>query len=147
MDDARTHAPWARRRLAAEFVKFGLVGVGGLFVDMGALWIALNPMGLPLLGGRVFSYLTAATFTWACNRTLTFATRAGGNLVVEWAKFLAVNAVGGLVNFLTYAAVAAGPSEIWPQVLLDYRPYIGVCLGSVAGMLINFFASKRFVFR
>ncbi len=147
MGEARADAPWARRRLAVEFVKFGLVGVAGLFVDMGALWVALNPLGLPLLGGRVLSYLAAATFTWACNRTLTFATRAGGNVIVEWAKFLAVNAVGGLVNFLTYAAVAAGASQMWPQPLLDYRPYIGVCLGSVAGMLINFFASKRFVFR
>ena len=68
-----------------QLIRFAAVGVGGLFVHMGALWVALQLVGLNLYVRRVFSYLVAATFTWACNRTLTFAGAGADGAVRQWA--------------------------------------------------------------
>lgn len=135
--------------VAGEFVRFTTIGFFGLFVDMGALWFALNVLSLNLYGGRIFSFLVAATFTWGCNRLYTFREARGGGLLGQWLKFLSVNAVGGLVNFAVYVAVLhqgaimlAGRGD-----LLAYLPYVGVAAGSAAGLFLNFAASKRLIFR
>jgi putative flippase GtrA len=137
------------KQVASEFARFAVVGTAGLFVDMGALFIAIDLIGLGYIAGRVVSYLAAATFTWACNRTITFASRGSESAVAQWARFLVVNSAGGAVNFAVYVFVVATlrgnsalPAETWPFV-----PYVGVALGSISGLVVNFTLSKRFVFR
>ena len=132
-----------------QFVRFAAVGVGGLFVDMGALWVALQLLGLNLYAGRVFSFLIAATFTWACNRSLTFAHAGTDGAMRQWARFLLFNAVGGAVNFAVYVLVAVKLREAhpWAGQVAAALPYLGVACGSVSGLAFNFLASKFLVFR
>jgi putative flippase GtrA len=132
-----------------QLVRFAAVGVGGLFVDMGALWVALQLVGLNLYAGRVFSYLVAATFTWACNRTLTFAGAGADGAMRQWARFIFFNAIGGSVNFAVYVLVAVKLREAyaWTGQLSAMLPYLGVACGSVSGLAFNFLASKFLVFR
>ena len=61
------------KRIDQQLIWFSAIGAGGLFVDIAALWFALHLIDLNLYTGRVLSFLIAATFTWACNRSLTFA--------------------------------------------------------------------------
>ena len=141
-------------RLSRELLSFGLIGLAGLFVDMAALWVAMSLLGLGQYGGRAFSYLVAATFTWWMNRTFTFRGVSRRGALRQWATFLAANALGFLANYATYVAVLHWGPPIadwlfgawWP---LDgwAWPYLGVAAGSGVGMVFNFAASKMLVFR
>lgn len=119
--------------------RFSCVGIAGFLVDTAVLYAALYA-GSGLYAGRLLSYLCAATFTWHANRRFSFAVAAppSGR---EWLKYLAANAVGGLTNLGVYsfvvASFAVGPA----------RPMVGVAIGSVAGLLINYTLSRFMVFR
>ncbi|GMN03774.1 GtrA family protein [Erythrobacter sp. MTPC3] len=122
-----------------RFARFALVGAAGFLVDIATLYGALA-IGLGLYLGRAVSYLSAATFTWAVNRRFTFSTSASPSLA-EWFRFVLANASGGLVNYITYAALVT-----WAAGLLAH-PALAVACGSVAGLAVNYAASERFVFR
>ncbi|SNR97576.1 MULTISPECIES: GtrA family protein [unclassified Azospirillum] len=140
------------RSISRELLTFALIGVGGLFVDMAALAVALHLLGLDPYGGRVFSYLMAATFTWYLNRRFTFVGVSRRAALRQWAKFLAANAVGAVVNYGVYVLVLrVGPGILTALGLADMLggllPYAGVAAGSVSGLVFNFAMSKFVVFR
>jgi len=121
-----------------RFLRFALVGAAGFFVDLAALYASLA-LGAGLYTGRVISYLCAATFTWGVNRRFTFASEVPPSFG-EWLRFLLANAIGGLVNYGTYAALVS-----WGTGLLGH-PALAVACGSIAGLVVNYLASSRFVF-
>lgn len=121
-----------------RFVRFALVGAAGFLVDVAALYGAFA-MGLGLYSGRVVSYLSAATFTWAVNRRFTFAARTPPSFT-EWLRFVLANTSGGMVNYLTYAALVT-----WGSGPLSH-PAPAVACGSIAGLVVNYIASSRLVF-
>ncbi len=129
----------AAMRTRAQFLRFALVGCAGFLVDAGALNVVLL-LGADRYAGRVVSYLAAATFTWALNRNYTFRAERDTKRIREWARFLATNAVGGLINWTTYAVLVA----VSPTVFA--HPVLGVAAGSLAGLVVNFMLSRRFVF-
>jgi len=141
--------PAAAPTVKRQFLTFAAIGVGGLVVDMAALWLALNLLGLDPYGGRVFSYLCAATFTWWLNREFTFKGVSRRGAIRQWGRFLAANAVGAAVNYAVYAAVltVAPMLAAWPADLAALIPYAGVAAGSVAGLVFNFTLSRLVVFR
>jgi len=136
--------PSPLRGLAAEFLRFGTVGAAGLVVDTAALYAALAA-GAGLYGGRLVSYLAAATTTWALNRAWTFRDRArgGGRAGAgrQWAMFLGVNLLGFATNYGIYALLVAN------LPVVAAHPVLGVAAGAAAGMAGNFLLSRRYVFR
>jgi len=72
-----------------QFIKFGMVGIIGFFVDSYALYGFMDFLGLDLYVGRLASYLVAATATWALNRIFTFPTSRDNysNKRKQWGKF------------------------------------------------------------
>ena len=137
------------KRVDPQFIRFSAIGVGGLLVDMAALWTALQLIGLNLYTGRVFSFLIAATFTWGCNRSLNFAGARTDRALHQWSRFILFNSIGGIVNFAIYVLVAVTLRDAyaWPGQIASLLPYLGVALGSISGLVFNFLASKFFVFR
>lgn len=126
----------------STFLRFALIGAAGFVVDTATLYAARG-LGADLYSGRVVSYLVAATFTWFGNRTITFAAsraRGAGGMVREWLTFLLVNLGGGLTNYAVYALLVTLSSTVAAY------PVLGVAAGSIAGLAVNFAASKRFVF-
>jgi putative flippase GtrA len=123
-----------------QFVTFGLVGTGGFVVDATVLHFALTA-GLGFYAGRLLSYLTAATFTWAMNRRFTFRAQRGPDRLREWARFLVANALGGGVNYAVYAILVASSATFAAS------PVLGVAVGSIAGMFVNFTVNRYVVFR
>ncbi|MCR0985492.1 GtrA family protein [Roseomonas populi] len=136
--------PPPRRALAAQFLRFGVVGTVGFVVDTAVLYASLAA-GLDLYAGRALSYVAAATGNWALNRAWTFreAGRPAGRgaLGRQWALFLAVNLVGFAANYGTYALMVAN------LPLAAAHPVLAVAAGSLAGMGGNFILSRRFVFK
>lgn len=120
------------------FLRFALVGAAGFVVDAATLY-TVAALGTGWLGGRVLSYLAAATFTWGANRRFTFAVARPPSLG-EWARFLVANAGGGLVNLGTYSGLLLGVPVV------THAPVLGVAAGSLAGLVINYMLSRRFVF-
>lgn len=124
----------------SRFLRFAAVGGAGFLVDAGTLYVAIAAGAGPYLG-RVLSYLAAATATWAMNRRFTFGTHRTPHPWKEWVRFLAANAVGGALNWSVYAALVAS------STLVHANPVIGVAVGSIAGLIVNYALSHRLVFR
>jgi putative flippase GtrA len=129
------------RTAARQLLSFAAVGVVGFVVDAGALHLAITMLGTGLYLGRALSYLLAASCTWALNRRYTFRDRRGANRIAEWGRFLAANALGGLINYGTYALLVT----FQPRVAAN--PVLGVAAGSIAGLAVNFLLSRYAVFR
>ena len=130
-----------RRKLLGEILRFGSVGVVGFLADAGVLTLALLAGAGPY-GGRVFSYVVAASVTFGLNRAWTFRSADRSRPVArDWSVFLPVNLVGFACNYGTYAALVAG------LPLVREFPVLGVAAGSLAGMVGNFLLSRRYVFR
>lgn len=127
-------------KAASQFLRFSLVGVVGFVVDTATLYAAIRYGGLGHYSGRLVSYLVAATSTWALNRRFTFNAHASAHVLREWMKFIAANALGGIVNYSVYAILIAASTNVSSQ------PVLGVAAGSIAGLAVNFTLSKRLVF-
>ena len=131
--------------LRSRFLRFGVVGGAGFVVDETVLTILHYLIGLDRYSARAISIFCAATFTWWGNRNLTFAEHAaiGGvsELAREWAKFMAANGVGALVNYGAYTLlVSFAPAPL-------SNPLLATAIGVGVGLVFNFTLSKRFVFR
>lgn len=121
------------------FLRFGMVGTIGFVVDTAVLYVGFWS-GLGLLGGRIASYLVAATVTWYLHRRFTFRAAVPPSFA-EWGRFLVSNALGGLVNVGIYwALVLAVP-------FCARYPVVAVAFGAIAGLAINYTLSRRVVFR
>jgi putative flippase GtrA len=129
-----------------QFIRFGIVGGIGFVVDAGLLHLLLLA-DFGYYGGRLVSFLAAATTTWILNRSFTFRREgapAGGpdraHPAGEWLAYIGLMVVGGLVNYGTYAAA------IEASDLVRAHPALGVALGSIAGMALNFWSAKTIIF-
>ncbi len=130
----------AQLRLLQEMLRFGVVGGAGFVVDAGVL-LAMLALGMGPYGGRVVSYLAAASATYALNRAWTFADRPKSqNPLRQWALFVLLNLLGFACNYGTYAALLT-----WVPLVAAW-PVLGVAAGALAGMTGNFLLSRRFVF-
>lgn len=123
------------------FAKFCVVGVIGFVVDAGTLYLCMDQAGLDPYTGRIFSFLFAATVTWALNRRYTFRGSAPAPRTRQWARFVSANAVGGALNYGVYSALIL--SGGW----FAGAPVLAVAVGSVAGLAFNFTASRKFIFK
>ncbi len=133
------HLTEERRQTLGQFLRFAMIGTAGVVVDASALYGAMHGLGLGHYSGRLLSWLAAATFTWSMNRRFNFADDRPA--LAQWLKFLAANAVGGLVNYGVYCLL------VYLSPLVAAYPIIGVGAGSIAGLAFNFSASKWLVFR
>jgi putative flippase GtrA len=125
--------------LIAQFLRFGTVGGMGFFVDTAVVYATKGLVGLYWAGG--LAYPVAATFTWAVNRFWTFRGASTGSARAQWARFLAVNLIGFVLNRGAYFAL------IFTSELCAAYPIIAVAAGAVAGMFTNFVLSRRLVFK
>nr|WP_281364117.1 GtrA family protein [Paraburkholderia solisilvae] len=122
------------------FFWFILSGVAGFLVDAGVLYCLAPSLGLYL--SRVISFLCAVFTTWLINRALTFRSlHSGQSTRKEFMIYLFLMLGGGAVNYATYVILIA----IVPVVA--QHPFLGVGGGSIAGMFINFCASRLFLFK
>ena len=122
-----------------ELVRFCAVGAAGFVVDAGLLllliqWGELNPFL-----ARVGSFVAAASSTWWLNRRFTFSV---GNTAVreEWLLYMAAMTLGGVINYTVFAVL------LLLVPLAMRQPWLGVAIGSLAGLAVNYYTSSRFVF-
>lgn len=128
------------KKVATEVCIFVFAGAVGFLVDAAVLYLTKAQFGL--YGGRAISFVCAASTTWLINRTLTFAGHNSGKpLLHEYLSYMFLMFGGGIVNYCAYAAGILVSSTV------ATHPIIGVAIGSLAGMTVNFVSSKFLLFR
>ena len=132
---------WQATGGRSQFVRFALVGVAGYAVDACVLTALVGWGDLDRYSARIVSFLCAASATWWLNRTYTFARRPDQTPGRQWLLFLAVNAVGAVINYGAYVAALLA----WP--LAYAYPALGAAIGALAGLAFNYPASRMLVFR
>lgn len=125
--------------LKGQVLRFAVAGVAGLLVDVAVLYLA-RAAGLDWYAGRAVSFLCAVFATWQINRRYTFHP-AGGSLWAEWWRYLLAMSGGGAINFGAYSAMV----YLFPG--LPGLGFWAVCVGSLAGMTVNFIGARWFVFQ
>jgi putative flippase GtrA len=136
---ARDFATEARIRTLVQFLMFGTVGTFGWVLDTATVYGLRSQLGL--YGAGLVSYVVAATGTWLLNRLWTFRGSGGGPAHRQWARFLAVNVVGFVLNRGTYALLVTFVA------LCAAQPVFATAAGAIAGMFVNFGLSRAIVFR
>lgn len=135
----RRSATPARRVMAAQFIRFGVVGLIGLVADTTTVYGLRHSLGL--YGAGLAAYVTAASINWVLNRLWTFRGLGSGSAHHQWGMFMIANLAGFVLNRGTYAILVTFVAAAAAQ------PVIATAAGSVAGMLVNFNLSRRLVFR
>ncbi|MHB2166093.1 GtrA family protein [Alsobacter sp. R-9] len=116
------------------FVTFALVGAIAFFVDVGVLLLVIA-VGVPPLAARAPSFLVAVAFTWLLNRRYTFSVERRPTLG-EFGAYIASQASGALTNLSVYAVL------VWLSPFASRHPAVAVAVGSISGLVVNFFAAR-----
>jgi len=127
-------------RTLVQLISFGVIGTGGFVVDSLVLYAALY-LGLGLYAGRGVSYLTAVTFTWALNRRYTFEQSANSGHFAQWRRFALSQLSGAAINLGVYSGL------VRMSPFCAAYPVIGVAIGSLMGMMVNYAAARVYAFR
>jgi putative flippase GtrA len=125
--------------VAAQFIRFGVVGVLGFVVDTATVYGLRAALGL--YGAGMAGYVTAASSNWVLNRIWTFRGRGSGPAHRQWALFMVANLGGFVLNRGTYALLVT----FLP--IAAEQPVIAIAAGAIAGLFVNFALSRQVVFR
>lgn len=129
-----------RRRGVQQFVKFSVVGLSGLIVNLIVFTLLqhLDPHHAELLHYEAFytvGFFAGGVSNYYLNRVWTF--RSTGHALREGMQFLGVSAIAWLVGLgVSYA----------------FAPFLGHghklwLAATLAGILVNFFLNKYWTFR
>ncbi len=122
-----------------QFLKFGLIGVIGFAVEALIITLLGNWMLWDAMTSRCFSFPSAVLVTWALNRQYNFNSR--NNVRTEGARYFLTQLLGAWFNVGTFVAFM----HTFPQ--FNKQPIIGLAVGAIAGLIVNFCLSKFFVFK
>jgi putative flippase GtrA len=151
-----------RRRGVRQFVKFCIVGASSTVIDVGVYLLLMEALHLPQYVGQLvvarsiaktLSFLLAVTNGFVWNSRWTFARPEAEGRQARYAKFVATNVVGLLINLVILNSVAhvfqAAPALIpgFLSHLHDPAGLIGMLVGIVVVVFWNFTASKYWTFK
>ncbi len=122
-----------------RFVLFGCVGLSGMVVDLGVLYVLIPFTGLAV--GRAMAIAVAMTWNFVCNRAITFQSDTTLSPWNQYWRYIASCSVGAAINWSTSLALATYVAVFREHVLLS------AVAGVLAGFLLNFQLCSRWVFR
>jgi putative flippase GtrA len=126
--------------LPKGFASFVLVGGIGFLVDALVLQFVIYYGGLNPYTARFTTFPIPIFVTWLLNRRFTFRESNTRNKAREYSSYFLVQVCGLAFNFSVFSlAVYSSPLMMRYTVLAQV-------LGSLAAMLFNFYAAKRFTF-
>ena len=120
-----------------KFLKFGVVGFSGVFVDFGITWLFKEKVKLNKYLSNAIGFICAATSHYILNRIWTFQSE-NADVATEYGKFMLVSAIGLGINSLTL------------YILTDkfkWNFYLSKIFAIGAATLWNFFANLLFTFK
>lgn len=83
--------------LISKFIKFGVVGFSGLFIDFGITYLAKEKLGIPKYVANAIGFISAATSNYFLNRVWTFESH-NPEMMLEYSQFILISLVGLVIN-------------------------------------------------
>jgi dolichol-phosphate mannosyltransferase len=119
-------------------VLFGLVGLSGMVIDLGTLYLLIPAVGFAT--ARAIAIGIAMTWNFALNRAVTFRSKTHDSLLRQYWRFVLSCSLGAAVNWSVSLLLASTVAICREHVLLSA---VG---GVLAGFLLNFQLCRRWVF-
>jgi putative flippase GtrA len=124
-----------------SFGRFVVVGGTGFLIDATILLVLTASLNANPLLARLASFFVAVLATWVLNRVWTFGSRGTAGPLAEFARYLAVQLSGGVINVAVYAAgVLALPND-------PMAPLIALAVGSAIALTANYVGARFIAFR
>ena len=122
-----------------QLLRFALVGGLGSLTNLALFFLLVDRLGMAAFLGLLLCFAVGVSQNYALNELWTFATHGAGRLAwVRYVKFVLSSPVGLAVNAAVLGALMASfsfPLLVIPQAI-----------GILAGMVVNFAASRSLVF-
>lgn len=83
--------------LIRKFVKFGVVGFSGIFIDFGFTWWFREKVKIHQLVANAIGFTVAATTNYYFNRIWTFRS-SNPEIAVEFTQFFIISLIGLIIN-------------------------------------------------
>ncbi len=124
--------PWKR------FFVFVTIGGLGFVVEAVIILLLTSKFDFATTVSRFFSFPCAVLVTWWFNRQWNFRSQEG--VMQEVGRYFASQGLGALTNLAAFAGcLYVFPSlSAWPILVLGF--------GAIAGLIVNFTLSNRYVF-
>jgi putative flippase GtrA len=120
-----------------KFIKFGVVGFSGVFVDFGVTWLLKEQLKVNQYAANTCGFLCAVVSNFMLNRLWTFQD-SNPDVMLQFGKFLVLSLVGlGLNNLFIY----------WMTEKYKTNFYVAKLLATGVVMVWNFWANSRFTFK
>ncbi len=92
--------------ILAKFLKFGLVGFTGLFVDYGFTWLCKEKLRLQKYLSNAIGFTLAASSNYFLNRIWTFQS-TNPEVFLEYSEFILISLIGLILNtFILWQVVS-----------------------------------------
>lgn len=89
-----------------KFVKFGIVGFSGLFVDFGVTYLCKEILRIQKYIANSIGFTAAASTNYVLNRVWTFQSK-DPNIAMEYTEFIIISLIGlGINNFILWLIVS-----------------------------------------
>lgn len=82
-----------------KFLKFGVVGFSGVFIDFGITYLCKEIFKVPKYVANAIGFITAATSNYFFNRVWTFQSK-NPEVMVEFTEFFIISLIGLGINTL-----------------------------------------------
>lgn len=92
-------AEYLSRAFLLKFIKFGIVGFTGLFVDFGTTYICKEWLKIQKYIANSIGFTVAASSNYLLNRIWTFKSQ-DPNIALEYTEFLVISLIGLGINNL-----------------------------------------------
>lgn len=120
-----------------KFLKFGVVGFSGVFVDFGVTYLFKEIIKINKYVSNAIGFICAATSNYILNRIWTFQSE-NADVATEYGKFMLVSAIGLGINSLTLYILTDK---------LKWNFYLSKIFAIGMATLWNFFVNLLFTFR
>jgi dolichol-phosphate mannosyltransferase len=130
---------WIRLQNHGTFVKFAIVGLSGVLVNLGSFTLLLG-LGLSKYISSPIAIEVSILWNFFLNNTWTFRWRESDDSIqLKGAKFNAVSLVALLVSFSTFVAL----SKAFPTL----PPQLSQAAGIVPALFVNYFLNAYWTFK
>lgn len=130
---------WIRLQNHGTFVKFAIVGLSGVFVNLGCFTLLLE-LGLSKYICSPIAIEVSILWNFFLNNVWTFRWReSNDSMQMKGVKFNAVSLVALFVSFSTFVAVSAAFPALPPQ--------LSQAAGIIPALLVNYFLNTYWTFR
>ncbi len=119
-----------------KFIKFGIVGFSGLFIDFGLTWLGKEKLKIQKYVANAIGFSTAATSNYILNRVWTFESN-NPKIAMEFTSFIVVALIGLAINtFVIWLLVS--------KTKMNF--YVAKAIAIVVVTLWNFLANLLITF-